>query len=105
MNRLREIRRNRGLTQREISEQIGCSVGAYSKYETGSRDPSIIVLTRLADYYHVSVDYLIGRDILEQGSLTKHEEDVLYALRSSSECVRKSVYEIIMLLNKNSKID
>lgn len=103
MNRLKEIRLNRGLTQKEIAEKIGCSVGAYSKYEHGDREPSITVLNRMADYYNVSVDYLIGRDVMEQGSLTEHEKEILDLLRRSSEYVRKTSYEILMLLNRNTK--
>lgn len=103
MLRLREIRLNRSLTQKEVAESIGCTVGAYSKYETGDRDPSITTLKRLADFYGVSVDYLIGRDMVEMESLTVYEKDLVNESRKASDFARKSTLEILELLNKNGE--
>ena len=55
--RLRQLRLNRRLTQRELADRIGCSVGAYSKYETGEREPSIATLSAIADFYEVSLGF------------------------------------------------
>ena len=101
MTRLKEIRHNKHITQKEVADHIGCSVGAYSKYETGTREPSITILRALADYYEVSVDYLIGRDVIEHSALTENEKIVLDALRNSTEYVRICVYEILNILNSN----
>lgn len=103
MLRLREIRLNRGLTQKQVAENIGCTVGAYSKYETGDRDPSITILKKLADFYGVSVDYLIGRDKVELQSLTVYEKDLVNESRKASDFTRKSTLEILELLNRNSR--
>ena len=59
--RIRELREDHDLTQREVAEMLGMSQTGYSKYETGENDLPTQVLIRLADFYHTSVDYLLGR--------------------------------------------
>lgn len=62
MNRLRELRNATKKQQKEIAETLGLSTSAYSNYELGLREPSYDILQKLADYFGVSVDYLLGRD-------------------------------------------
>ena len=59
--RLKELRAERGLSQKDVSDALACSVTVYSRYETGAREPSIDVLIRLADFYGVTLDELVGR--------------------------------------------
>jgi Predicted transcriptional regulators len=58
--RLRELRKSKNLTNEAAAEGIGISVRAYRHYETGDREPNVDTLIALADYFGVSVDYLIG---------------------------------------------
>lgn len=59
--RIRELREDHDLTQREVAEMLGMSQTGYSKYETGTNDIPTAVLIKLADFYKTSVDYLFGR--------------------------------------------
>ncbi len=59
--RLRDLREDRDLSQREVAKLLEMSQTGYSKYETGENDIPTSVLQRLADFYNVSVDYLPGR--------------------------------------------
>ena len=59
--RIRELREDRDLAQREIAQILGMSQTGYSKYETGENDIPTIVLIKLADFYQTSTDYLLGR--------------------------------------------
>ncbi len=63
MNRLRELRKQRGLSMRELGDALGLSESTVSLYENGRRRPSHELLCRLADFFGVSVDYLLERDI------------------------------------------
>ena len=56
----RSMRKQRGLTQEQIAETLGVSCQAVSKWETNSSYPDISLLPIIADYFGVSVDYLIG---------------------------------------------
>lgn len=58
---IRDLRIDAGLTQREVAEYLNIKQNTYSQYEIGVLNYPVDVLCRLADYYHVSVDYLLGR--------------------------------------------
>ncbi len=62
MDGIRKLRKERGLSITELAEMIGVSYQSLQRYEVGNREPSIQVLTKLADFFNVSVDYLIGRE-------------------------------------------
>ncbi|MBQ7090707.1 MAG: helix-turn-helix transcriptional regulator [Clostridia bacterium] len=59
--RIRDLREDHDLTQREIAEYLMCDQSLYSKYERGERSLPLEFADKLADYYNVSVDYLISR--------------------------------------------
>lgn len=66
--RLRELRQEQNLSQREIAMQVGLSLRAYQYYEREDRQPTADILIALADYFDVSLDYLVGRsDKRERG--------------------------------------
>lgn len=58
---LKKLREEHGLTKRELCEKTGISERAYLTYEFGEREPKISVVQKLADFYNVSTDYLLGR--------------------------------------------
>lgn len=59
-NRLRALREDNDLTQREIAAVLNCSQVSYSHYEIGRRDIPLEFLIKLSDFYDVSVDYILG---------------------------------------------
>ena len=58
---IRNLRIDNRYTQKEIAEQLGVSQNTYSQYEIGVLNYPIEALEKLADFYGVSVDYLLGR--------------------------------------------
>ena len=58
--RIRDMREDRDLTQKEISAVLLCNQSLYSKYERGKRDILLALVVKLAEYYNTSVDYLVG---------------------------------------------
>lgn len=59
--KLRNLREDHDMKQKEIAAILGIDQRVYSNYETGKRDIPLRHLITLADYYHVSVDYLLDR--------------------------------------------
>lgn len=59
-SRIRELRENKELTQREMGEILCCSQRVYSNYERGDLDIPTDVLIKLAKFHHTSTDYLLG---------------------------------------------
>lgn len=58
--RIRDLREDRDLKQRELAEVLNCSQRVYSNYELGQRDIPTDILIKLSQFYNVSVDYLLG---------------------------------------------
>ena len=59
--RLKELRRARRITQLKLAMDLNLTQNTVSRYETGEREPGIAELVRIADYFHISVDYLLER--------------------------------------------
>jgi len=59
--RLREIRRAKGISQLKLAMDLNMNQNSISRYETGEREPGINELIQIADYFNVSIDYLLGR--------------------------------------------
>ena len=59
--RIQDLRRDADMSQKQLSEILHISQRSYSHYETGSRNIPVEMLIRLANYYDISVDYLVGR--------------------------------------------
>lgn len=59
--RIRDLREDANLTQKQVAELLFCDQSLYSKYERGERDLPLKLAIQLADFYHVSLDYLAGR--------------------------------------------
>lgn len=75
-----KLRNAKGLTQREAASNFEISTYGYQRYEYGEREPSISLAAKIAEYYHVSLDYMLGRtdnpkvlskdnEVLSSGSL------------------------------------
>ncbi|KSU14876.1 helix-turn-helix domain-containing protein [Lactococcus lactis] len=59
--RLKELRKEKDLTQKEIANKLGVSRVAYTNWENGKREPNIERFVKLADYFNVNIDYVVGR--------------------------------------------
>ena len=59
--RLKLLRKEQRVYQRELAEYLGVSVRTYQFYESGHNEPNIKSLIALADFYGVTIDYLVGR--------------------------------------------
>ena len=64
--RIRDLREDNDLKQKEIADYLLCDQSLYSKYERGERPIPLEYIDRLADYYGVSVDYLLCRTNIKQ---------------------------------------
>lgn len=59
--RVRDLREDHDKTQREIADILNMQVTVYQRYERGERELPLWAAIKLADYYHVTLDYLVGR--------------------------------------------
>lgn len=68
MNKIRDLREDMDLRQIDVAKATGIDQKTLSNYETGKTNPDSYALIKLADFFNVSVDYLIGRDNKNIGS-------------------------------------
>lgn len=91
MNRIRELREDRDLRQIDVASATGIDQKTLSNYETGKTNPDSFAILRLADFFDVTSDYLLGRT---ENNLTDRQK-VITALDSA----QRSIQEVIKLLN------
>ena len=60
MKRIRDLREDHDKTQQEIADVLNMHRSVYRRYESGERETPVWVIVKLASYYHVSTDYLLG---------------------------------------------
>lgn len=80
MERIKELRKEKSITMKRLGEIIGVSEGAVSQYENGKRQPDYDILKKIADYFNVSTDYLLGRTDNPQQNIDQQLEGIEFAL-------------------------
>ena len=91
MNRIREIRQAKGIRQTDLANILGVSQSTLSTWENGRYEPDFSSLNKLADYFQVPVDHILGR-----------EADVQFALYGDKE-IDGDVYDEIAAFAKYAK--
>ncbi|MDI6553128.1 helix-turn-helix domain-containing protein [Leuconostoc falkenbergense] len=61
MDRLRELRKEQGVARQDLADEMLISKRTLTRYESGERQPTLSMVFDLADYFNVSIDYLVGR--------------------------------------------
>ena len=85
---LKELRRKAGLTQKALADKLGVTKSVISYYELAERTPSPEMLLKIANVFHVSTDYLLGRekiesDFLDLSGLAENDKRILRELTAS----------------------
>lgn len=78
--RLRRLRENAKKTQKEVAMFLGITRQGYGNYENGITEPDNVTLTKLADYFEVSIDYLVGRVRNTEQVLSDDAKQFLYVV-------------------------
>lgn len=99
-NRLKNLRTHRNITQSDLAKRIGVARTTYAMYEQGKREPDYETLQKIADFYEVSTDHLLGREKTHHKSdqeefealMNNPEEDQFYKeFKESPEERRKAL--------------
>lgn len=90
MLRIRDLREDMDLRQIDVAKATGIDQKTLSNYETGKTNPDSFALIKLADFFHVSIDYLVGRlniDVKENEEIKKR----LSAVQEEIEDIKKLI--------------
>lgn len=104
---LQQLRKSRGLTQDDLAEILGISLSSYQKYERDAISPSYETLCKIADFYHVTTDYLLGRepatDPFDMLQLPEDRKSVMERFASFPDDVRAIILDAIKELAEAAK--
>ena len=110
--KIRELRLEQGVKQCELAAIIHVAPNTLSQFENEKANPSYEVLTALADFFEVSVDYLLGRaddfgnitvKSTADNNITKEEKEILQSFRSLSRSEQTQLKEYATFLSKKKK--
>ena len=102
---IKDIRLRKGLTQADVAAALGVSSVVYSRYETGKRQPSIDMLIQMADIFGVTVDFLLGRQDIEDSTLSDNELQLLIASRKADERAKQDALNMLLAHAANTKTE
>ena len=88
MKILKELRKEKGLTQRELAQKLNLTQATICDWEVSKVEPSIEWLVKLADFFEVSVDYLIGREDDFGNIMVSQSTDQTELSSSEKECLQ-----------------
>ena len=95
--RIKLLRENAEMTQTMLAQKVGTTMQNISKYENGTTEPNLETLSRLAEVFGVTVDYLMGLSDNPHGALVKYKDatdgpDLDYVYMMGADGSRKRVY-------------
>jgi len=114
--RLKLLREEAGLTQKQLADKLGVSRGTIGMYEIGQRDPDTETLQKLSDIFGVSVDYLLGKtdirnpsdeiteaveddpELLEFWNELKQREDLKLLFKQTRKLSPKDIKQVIRII-------
>lgn len=102
--RLKSLRTDRGISQIKLAKYFNYGSTAIANYESGRNEPSFDVLIKIADYFGVSVDYLLGREDkpMIYRNISLEEEDLLKDFRKLNKELQISISELVKKIKNES---
>lgn len=91
--RIAALRKERNMSQSETAKRLNISTSTLSMYETGNREPNNEILSKIADFFSVSTDYLLGREVPDKEGLNWQDLGMAYGGRIPSDL--KDMYRAI----------
>lgn len=108
-DRIKFLRNKANLTQKELADRLNLTRSALSLYELGKRDPDTETIGLFADFFNVSVDYLLGRtDVPSQSMVIKEEKQnnpLLDKIESLNDESKKDLEQYIQFLKIKEEMD
>lgn len=106
--RVKEARKRKGLTQKQLAAYLNLSANAICEWEKGRSEPNFDTLKKIADYFDVSVDYLLGREddfgvVKRESPADKDSEEFLSLYReltpSAQEAIKETIRQLVARQN------
>lgn len=92
-DRLKELRTNSKIYQADLAEVLGVSKGAVAMWETNKREPDSLMLKKIANYFNVSLDYLLDNEQKPTAPASSKKDDLKFALFNSSDGITDEMFD------------
>jgi transcriptional regulator with XRE-family HTH domain len=103
MIRIKELREKTGMTQTETAKALSVPKSVYNYWENGKTEAGFENLIKLADYFNVSIDYLLGRTFSSKVALLPADENqLLINYRSCSDQIKSIIFSLVRGLHENN---
>ena len=97
-----KLRKDKKMTQEEIAKELNMTQSTYQHYENGRAEPSIDTLCKLADYYHVTLDYIVGRKfVLDIGYLSDEQKEIVRLIQKLDDVSLQPVKALLQSMVDN----
>ena len=108
MKRLKELRKEKNILQKDVAKELNIKNTTYSNWEVGVSEPDIHSLKKLADFFGVSIDYLVEREedgvvIVSGNELSKDESVLVDKLRRLDPLNKELAYQYVDFLTERQK--
>lgn len=101
--RIKKLREGKNISQKELAEELNVTDAMVSMYENNKKSPSLEVIAKLASYFNVSTDYLLGIETLDDSEMPKSVRAIARDLFDLPDENRKLVTDMIKMMSKKSK--
>jgi Predicted transcriptional regulators len=97
--RLKELREKRGISQAVLAREMKISQGTIGNWESGTREPNFVMSKRIADYFGVTIDYLLGSsDINEAHTDEITFDDFTYAMQNETRTLTEKDKALLLTM-------
>ena len=104
-DRLKDLRISAGLTQKQVADALEIKVNTYQSYELDKREPTAIQLKRMATFYNVSCDYLLGFEKMPEPPRLTTEQEIIEYLNKFTDSQKNEVKLFCEFIDYRNKGD
>lgn len=105
MKNLRKVRKESGMTMKDLAQRIGVSESAISQYENGKRQPGYETLIELSKIFDVSTDYLLGIEEGDELSFSDADLELIKIYKAAKQSDKEHINALIKAIDKFLKVD
>ena len=103
MERLKQLRLEKNLSQKKLAESLGISQQLINNYENGHHEPGIALLKKTALFFAVTIDYLVGLGNERQPSLKSGEAELIKLYRTLPDKVQQNAFNLLKSISEMPK--
>lgn len=99
MENLSKLRQEKGLTQKQLAKELNISNKAYWSYESNRTEPNIDTLKKISDYFHTTIDHIVGHEVPHQINKFKYTAEQLAVIEELESLDKEQCYMLLAYID------